>query len=60
MGTSIRTTTTLKYPERGMACSAAELIGEIGPTAINAAGALEEEPREPLRENFFFRLRREP
>ena len=33
---------TLDYPERGMACSAAFLIGQIGPPAIAAKEALEE------------------
>jgi HEAT repeat protein len=31
----------LKYPERAMACSAAELIGNIGPAAARAISALE-------------------
>ena len=32
---------SLQYPERGMACSAAELIGRLGPQAKAAIGALE-------------------
>jgi len=32
---------TLEYPERGMVCSAAELIGNIGPSAASAIDALE-------------------
>ncbi len=32
---------SLTYPERGMACSAAELIGRLGPDAIDAVGPLE-------------------
>ena len=33
---------TLRYPERGTACSAAELIGNIGPSAAAAIKPLEE------------------
>lgn len=33
---------TLRYPERGTACSAAELIGNIGPSAAAAIATLEE------------------
>jgi HEAT repeat protein len=33
---------SLSYPERGMACSAAELIGRLGPDAIAAEGRLED------------------
>ena len=33
---------TLRYPERGTACSAAELIGNIGPAAAAAIEPLEE------------------
>lgn len=33
---------TLRYPERGMVCSAAELIGNIGPSAAAAIDTLEE------------------
>jgi HEAT repeat protein len=36
----------LTYPERAMACSAAELIGMIGPPAIAAAEALEQIKRD--------------
>ena len=32
---------TLDYPERGMACASAFLIGQIGPPAIEATAALE-------------------
>ena len=32
---------TLDYPERGMACASAFLIGQIGPSAIEAKAALE-------------------
>lgn len=32
---------TLDYPERGMACASAFLIGQIGPPAIDAKAALE-------------------
>jgi len=31
----------LKYPERGMACSAAEFLGKLGPKAVAAVPALE-------------------
>ena len=33
---------TLRYPERGTACTAAELIGNIGPTAAAATRTLQE------------------
>ena len=33
---------SLRYPERGMACTAAYLIGEIGPDAKDAQSALEQ------------------
>ena len=49
---------TLDYPERGMACTAAYLIGEIGPYGKGATAALEQtfEKNRPVRKEGDYHL----